>query len=313
MGSVMGVYDAVLLVGFGGPDRPGEAVRFIRGVLGERPGVEGRVAEVAARYEAIGGASPFNRLTGEQAHALELALRRRGPGVPVRVALRHWEPRAETVLRGLAAEGRRRVLAVVLAPYQSAVTWDAYLDAVRQVQDGLLVDFLPPWWDGPGFTGALADRVRETGAPLGERAIGDCAAGNDPRTALVFTAHALPMAQAVASPYRRQFEATARAVAGRLGREAFHLAYQSLPASAVEVTGPDILDLLPRLVSLGHRSVVVVPAGFLCDHLEVLYDLDVAARTRAEELGLGWHRAATVGSHPLFIGMLADQVADRLR
>ncbi len=301
-------YDNILLVAFGGPTPggclcggacPSEAHCFVEGILGKDPKRAARVKEVAAHYREIGGFSPFNELTFRQAEALQTALAQRGLKLPVRAGMRHWSPWIKDVVADIAKAGQKRTLAVVLAPHQSAVSWDWYLKVVSEAcaaaADAPSVDYVDPWPTHPGFVKAVAD---------GLRAHADAA--------LIFTAHAIPSAIADKSPYARQFQDTAAAVARELGRPDYHCAYQSQASdSTVAWTRPDINDLIRDLAKQGVRKVVVSPIGFLCDHVEVLYDLDVAARRTAKEAGIGFTRAATVGSHPAFIGMLADLITAR--
>ena len=304
-------FDGILLVAFGGPvpgccgarqPCPGEATCFVEGVLGRNPGRADRVEEVAAHYRHLGGFSPFQRGTEVQAAALEGSLRNLGFPLPVFCAYRHWTPYVKDVLAGLARSGRRRVLAVVMAPHQSSVSWDWYLKVVAEGLEPLgasapEVAFLDPWWDHPGFVEACAARVAEVLMPGAE---------------LLFTAHAIPEALARTSPYRKQFRETAEAVAGRLGMP-FSLAYQSGPGEAsAPWTGPDIVEHLEEHAAPG-KNFVTAPVGFLVDNVEVLYDLDVAARKAAQAKGAGFARAPSVGTHRAFIGMLATRIAVRCK
>lgn len=309
-------FDGILLVAFGGPTEgcckaadpcPGEARCFVEGVLGRNPARAARVEEVAAHYRQLGGYSQFNRYTGEQAAALGQALRERGLDLPVRAGFRHWNPYVKEVLAGMALEGMRKVLAVILAPHQSTVSWDWYVKVVGEALDPLgaeapEVAYLDPWWKEKGFVEANAARIVE--------ALSAWDPVRRARAEILFTAHAIPRAIARTSPYERQFQETALAVSSKLGRP-FSLAYQSGPDEpASPWTGPDIGAFLQERAGPG-MDFVVSPVGFLCDNVEVLYDLDVAARGIAEGRGSGFLRAGTVGTHPAFIGMLADRIAAR--
>ncbi len=317
----MSAFDGVLLVAFGGPTPgcckahdpcPGEAYCFVEGVLGRDTRRTARVEEVAAHYRHLGGFSRFNEFTAAQGEALGAELARRGLHLPVHAGYRHWSPFVKDVMADLAARGHRRLLAIVLAPHQSTVSWDWYLKVVAEARDPLgdkapEVAFLDPWWTHDGFVAACAGRVTEAAAAWGpgwqERAA---------RAELVFTAHAIPHAIARTGPYVRQFTETAGAVARKLGRP-FSLAFQSGPENpSIPWTGPDIVEVIREKAGKG-RDFIVAPVGFLCDNVEVLYDLDVAARGEAESRGSGFVRAGTVGTHPAFIGMLADLVLARSR
>lgn len=311
-------FDGVLLVAFGGPvpgcckahnPCPGEAYCFVEGVLGRDTQRTARVEEVAAHYRHLGGFSRFNEFTAAQGEALHAELSRRGLDLPVHAGYRHWNPYIKDVMADLAARGHRRLLAVVLAPHQSTVSWDWYLKVVAEARDPLgagapEVAYLDPWWTHDGFVTACADRIRE--------ALSAWEPGRAARAGLVFTAHAIPHAIARTGPYVHQFAETAEAVAERLGRP-FSLAYQSGPEKpAIPWTGPDIAEVIREKGAKG-MDFIVAPVGFLCDNVEVLYDLDVAARSEAESRGSGFARAGTVGTHPRFIGMLADLIVERMR
>lgn len=312
----MSGFDSVLLVAFGGPTPgcckahdpcPGEAHCFVEGVLGRDTQRAARVEEVAAHYRHLGGFSRFNEFTAAQGEALRAELARRGLPLPVHAGYRHWRPSLREVVADLAGRGHRDVLAVVMAPHQSTVSWDWYLKVVEEARDPLgpdapRVTYLDPWWTRDGFVTACADRIREAMAGWGPAR----AAGAE----LVFTAHAIPHAIARTGPYVRQFTETAEAVAKRIERP-FSLAYQSGPENpAIPWTGPDICEVIREKGKKG-TDFVVAPVGFLCDNVEVQYDLDVAARKEAESRGAGFARAAMVGTHPAFIGMLADLICEK--
>ena len=312
--------DGVLMVGFGGPTPgccqrydpcPGrEAACFVRAVVGERPGAQARIDEVAAHYDVFGGYSPFNALTLQQAESVSTALQTRGHTLPVRVGMRFWPPYVDTVLADMTDAGYRHLLGVILSPFQCAASWEHYQQAVADGAAALgerrpQVTYLSPWHTRTGFVEAIADGVGQAAASLGE------ARGN--AAALVYTAHAIPEPMAERAPYRRQFHETAAAVTKRLGRREHRIAYQS------EVTGtpvawlqPDVNEVVQKVSEDGFRDVIVAPIGFLCDHMEVLYDLDVQAKATAEACGLGYVRSGTVSNHPAFVAMLTELISTHL-
>ena len=314
-------FDGVLFVGFGGPTPgccerfspcPGsEAVCFVRAIIGEHPGVQARLAEVAAHYTHLGGFSPFNALTLQQAHSVAARLQAQGVSVPVRVGMRYWPPYVRDVLREMAAQGRRHLLAVILSPFQCTASWEAYQQVVAEGvralgSQGPRVTYLVPWYTHPGFIEAIAATVQQASQVLGP--------ARAQRAALIYTAHAIPQTMATGAPYTQQFATTAAAAAQRLGRQDYRLAYQS------QATGtpfpwlqPDINDAIVQVQAEGYRDVIVAPIGFLCDHVEVLYDLDIQARDTALACGLTYVRAATVGTHTAFLTMLSELLAERLR
>lgn len=316
----MTLIDGLLVLGFGGPTpgccgrravcpkTPGcEAECFVAGILGDNPARAPRVAEVTAHYQHLGGFSPYNRLTQRQADALRAELARRGHALAVACGYRHWAPWAGDALRELHRAGSRNALILIMAPHQSSVSWDWYLKHAAEAAEKLgddaprLVGVAAPWWDQPGYIEALAARVRE--ATAGWSAARFAAAE------LVFTAHAIPQPVESTSPYRRQFADSARLAAERLGHPEHVIAFQSQPGdSRIPWSSPTIEQAVRDAHAKGRKDVVVEAAGFLVDHTEVLYDLDVEAKALAAELGIGFHRAACVHDHPAFIALLADQV-----
>ncbi len=313
-------YDNVLLVAFGGPTEegcglcdlgcPGLAACFIKGIVGDTPSNQERITEVAAHYNALGGTSPFNKLTFGQASALQDALSERNIKMPVRAGMRHWRPYLKDVIGQISDNGERHTLAVIMAPHQSKVSWEWYQQVVTRATNEIgegapIVKYLDPWFEGPGYAEAIADLIREKTRDLGEERFNNAA--------LVFTAHSIPVSVAEIGPYSQQFEATAAAVAEYLGKDKHTIAYQSQAhVAGVPWTSPDINDLIRSLKQEGVEDMIVSPIGFLCDHIEVLYDLDVEAKETAAECGIGFWRAETVGSHPKFIGMIADLISDRV-
>jgi len=299
-------FDAVLLVAFGGPTASHEIRPFLERVAQGRLIPPERLLEVARHYERMpSGRSPLNELTFAQARALEAELAAGGAALPVFVGMRNWHPFLHDTLAAMADKGLTRAVGVILSAFRTEASWERYqqdvADARARVAGAPAVAFAGAWLAHPQFVDAVADRARAAfaGVPVAERG----------RTALVFTAHSVPVAMAGASPYVADFTTASRAVAERLGHTRWSLAYQSRSGSPGEPwLGPDVGEELARLADAGERHAVVTPIGFLCDHVEVLYDLDVEARELAAARGLTMHRAAAVNAHPAFIAMLADLV-----
>ncbi len=302
----MSAVDSVLLVAFGGPTARHEIRPFLEIVTRGRGIPAGRLEEVAHHYEQMpGGRSPLAELTFAQARRLEQALAQTGPALPVFVGMRNWHPFLHETLAEMAGKGARRTLGIILSPLRTEASWERYMQDVAEARARVArapeVGFAPAWFEYPRFVAAVADRTR---AALGE--IPEDARASTP---LVFTAHSVPVAMAEASPYVSDLTAAARAVARRLGHARWSVAYQSRSGSPRESwLEPDVTSVLRRLAADGERHAVVVPMGFVCDHVEVLYDLDVEARRVAAAAGLSLHRAATVNDHPEFIAMLAELV-----
>ncbi len=301
--------DGVLLLAFGGPTRAEEIRPFLANVLRGREHAvpTSRIDEVVRHYEAIGGRSPLNDLTFRQAHKLEATLAVTGPALRVYVGMRNWEPYLTDTLARMAGDGVRHAVGVILSPHASEASRERYLEEVEAARAALgarapEVRWVGAWHTHPCFVTAVADAVTAALVTL--------PAARRAAAPLVFTAHSVPVAMAARAPYVAEITASARAVAERLGRTRWQVAYQSRSGSPHEPwLEPDVNDALRALAADGARDVVVVPVGFVCDHVEVLYDLDVAARATARAAGLGFARASTVNDHPLFIQMLAEVVA----
>ncbi|MBI2152830.1 MAG: ferrochelatase [Candidatus Rokubacteria bacterium] len=307
----MSVVDSVLLIAFGGPEKPEDIRPFLQIVTAGRHIPAERLEEVAHHYEVIGGRSPLNDLTLLQAEGLRRALTRDGLSVPVYVGMRNWHPFFHEALAEMKDKGHRRALGIILSSFETEASWDRYVGDVAAAREKVgpgapEVSYAPPWFDHPRFIEAAGDRVRAVLSAI--------PADRRKATPLVFTAHSVPTAMADGSPYVAQFTAASRAVAARLGYPRWSVAYQSRSGSPPDPwLEPDICDVLRGLAKEGVGDVVVAPIGFVSDHVEVLYDLDVEARRLAEELGLRFHRAGAVNDHPAFIEMLAGLAKAGLR
>lgn len=302
-------FDAVLLIAFGGPTAPHEIRPFLANVTRGRPIPPARLEEVAHHYDKMGGRSPLNELTFRQAEALRARLAADGLELPVYVGMRNWHPYLAETLRAMRDAGVRRALGVILSAHDSEAGWQRYVADVGAAQAEIRaagescpeIDFAPNWHDEPGYVNAAAARIAAVMAdiPPSERT----------DTALVFTAHSIPTAMASASTYVAQFGRTAELVAGALGHRRWELAYQSRSGRPEDPwLEPDVNRVIERLAAARDTRVVVAPIGFVCDHVEVLYDLDDEARATAERCGIALLRAGTVSDHPDFIAMLASLV-----
>ncbi len=291
---------AIMIVGFGGPTSPAEIRPFLDRVLQGRPVPRERYEEVVHHYELLGGRSPYNDLTMRQAAALRERLRRDGIDVPVAVAMRNTAPLIDDALRELSAQGVRRAFGFILAAHRCEASWQRYqgdLDAARERVGAAApaIEYPAAWHNHPLFIAAAADRVRD--------AIAQLAAADRERAELIFTAHSIPVAMASRAPYIDQLKESAALVAAAVGKSNWRIAYQSRSGSPREPwLEPDVNEVLRRL---GGGAVVLVPIGFLCDHVEVLYDLDIEAAQIARAAGVAMVRAATVSDHQSFIEMMA--------
>ncbi len=303
-------YGAVLLIAYGGPERREDIRPYLANVLGGRRVPPERVEEVVHHYERFDGRSPLTELTRRQAAALEADLRGRGRGLPVHVGMRNWTPYLHEALAHMRDAGVRRAIGIVMAPHQSYASWEQYLENVADARGRVgagapQVDYVEPWFDRPAFIEAQADRAAA--------AFAEVAADRRRTVPLVFTAHSIPAEMAARSPYAAQVATSARLVVERLGHPRWSVAYQSRSGDPRDPwLEPDIRVVVRSLADEGEREIVVVPIGFVSDHIEVLYDLDTEARAEANRAGIRFHRAGTVMDHPAFIRMLGDLVLARV-
>ncbi len=299
--------DSVLLIAFGGPEKREDIRPFLEIVSAGRRIPPERLEEVARHYEAIGGRSPLNELTMRQAEGLREALQRDGKPTAVYVGMRNWHPFLHETLAEMRDRGCRRALGIILSSFQTEASWERYVADVSAAREKAgagapEVVYAPPWAEHPRFVDAMVARAAD--------ALAHVPAATRADALLVFTAHSVPVAMASGSPYARQLETAALVIAGRLGHARWQVVYQSRSGAPSDPwLGPDICDALRGVKGQGIEDVVVVPIGFVCDHVEVLYDLDVQARAVAAGAGLRFHRAQTANDHPAFIAMLADLVA----
>ena len=290
--------DHAFLIGFGGPESPEEVRPFLERLARGTRIPEERLREVESHYRMTGGFSPYNT------HARRLFAKLQGElETPLFLGMRNWQPFLADTLRGIADHGLRSGLAVVLAPHRSEASFGRYLEGLRSAvrEAGVSIEYrtLPPWHDHPGFIGAQAERIR----PFW----GDGAGKH-----LLFTAHSIPLEMARTSSYAAEIETSSRAVAGAVGASRWSVAYQSRSGPPGQPwLEPDVRAEILRLKAEGIREVIAVPVGFLFDHTEVLYDLDVEAKQAAEAEGLKFLRAPTVMAHPQFVRMLAELIKEQ--
>jgi protoporphyrin/coproporphyrin ferrochelatase len=304
-------FDAVLYVGFGGPECLDDIRPFLANVLRGRRIPPARIEEVAHHYELFGGVSPINAITERQARALEAVLRTRGLDLPVRVGARNWRPMLADTCRALHAAGARRLLMLIAAAHRSYSSCEQYKQNLWQVQEELAAEGLPPfdvayapdWHLAPGVLDAVAARIAIARAALPEP-LRD-------RARLVFTAHSIPTTMPGADRYVMQLRDSATSVAALVHARDWALVFQSRSGRPEDPwLEPDVNDYLREARASGLDAAILVPIGFLADHVEVLYDLDVEARATADAIGLALARAEAVNDHPRFIEALADVVSE---
>jgi ferrochelatase len=299
-------YDAVLLIAFGGPEQMEDVRPFLANVLKGRPVPPQRLEEVIHHYELFSGRSPLNDITFRQARALQVLLEREGLRLPVYVGMRNWSPYLYDTLTQMADEGIRHAVGFILSAQQSEAGWERYQENVATAREHLgarapTIAYAPGWHNHPLFIEAVADLTRQAFAALPRERRAE--------VPLVFTAHSVPVAMPGTPRYVQQIAEGARLVAEKLGHSNWLIAYQSRSGDPrTPWLEPDIGAVLLQLAATGAHDVVVVPIGFVCDHIEVLYDLDTEARQIATAHGLNMIRAGTVNDHPVFIRMMADVV-----
>jgi protoporphyrin/coproporphyrin ferrochelatase len=304
------MYDALLVVSFGGPESTEDVMPFLENVTRGRNIPRERLAEVAEHYYHFGGKSPINDQNRSLIAALESELKRQAIDLPIYWGNRNWQPFLPDALRAMRDDGVKNALAFITSGYSSYSGCRQYREnlgaAQAEVGEGApKLDKLRVFYNHPAFVEACAERVRE--------AMGQFAGGESERPRLVATAHSIPSSMAETSNYEVQLRETARLVAERLDFDDWDLAFQSRSGPPSQPwLGPDILDHLRQLADRGVENVIVSPLGFLSDHMEILYDLDTEAAELARELGMTMVRAKTVGTHPAFVQTIVQLIRERI-
>ena len=304
----MAVFDSVLVISFGGPGGRDDIRPFLANVLRGRRIPPERVEEVAHHYELFDGVSPLTRITLHQAVGLQRSLAAAGRPLPVYVGMRNWDPYLADTLRAMHAAGHRRAIGFIGAAHHSYSSCQQYRENVTAARAELRADgpdidvtYVGSWFDHPLFIAANAAHVREAQQKLPETVRASAR--------LVCTAHSIPVSMADRSQYRQQLEETARLVARAAGMNDWALVYQSRSGRPQDPwLEPDVCQYLRGEREKGLAAAVVAPIGFVCDHIEVLYDLDTEAAQVCADIGLAMARAEAVNDDPLFLDMMADVV-----
>lgn len=303
-------FDALLVVSFGGPEGPEDVLPFLENVTRGRGVPRERLEEVAHHYELFGGVSPLNRQNRELIAALRTELDLHGVELPIYFGNRNWHPLLTDTLREMTDAGIERALAFFTSAYSSYSGCRQYRENIHTAQEAIgsrapEVLRTRMFFNHPGFVEANADHVRE--------ALNAVPAARREAAHVAFTAHSIPSAMAAGCRYEQQLHETARLVSGAVGASDTAVVYQSRSGPpTVPWLEPDVLDHLDGLAARGVKDVVLAPIGFVSDHVEILYDLDVEARERAAELGLDVVRARTASTHPAYVAMIRELVQERL-
>jgi ferrochelatase len=290
---------AVLVIAYGGPGRIDDVEPYLIDVRGGRATKPQLVQEIRERYARIGGRSPILELTRAQAAGVARAL---SDDFAVYVGMRHWHPYIAEAVEEIVRAGQGRVVGVVMAPHYSGMSVGAYEEKLLEaVQGRLEVALVRSWWEHPRFLDAVAGHVTEALQRFPQPSA----------VQVVFTAHSLPQRiLASGDPYPAELQASVAAVADRLRPplKNWRFAYQSAGATSEPWLGPDVEDVITELARARHKAVLLVPIGFVCDHVEILYDIDVECQGLAKRLGIQLERVASLNDDPGLVAAVADVV-----
>jgi ferrochelatase len=294
---------AILLLAHGSPESPADIPEFMQHITGGRPMPEAVIKEITHRYSLI-GKSPLTEISMRQAEALQAKI-----GIPVYVGMRNWKPFIGDAVQQIASAGIEKVVAICLAPQNSSTSVGLYSKALAdERKPGMAVQFVESWHDHPLLIQALAERLE----PVWRQASAEAGSA----VPVIFTAHSVPMRTIQAGdPYENQTKETAQLVGRRitgLTPELQHFAFQSQGMSGGPWLGPTVESAMLEQKRRGHKGVVIAPIGFVCDHVEVLYDIDISFRQFAREQELKMWRPESLNTSPTFIAALAKLAATRM-
>jgi ferrochelatase len=303
-------YEAVLLISYGGPEKPDDVLPFLENVLAGTHVPRERIVEVARRYDLFGGVSPVNAESRALVAALVTELNEHGPHVPVYWGNRHWHPFLAEAIQQMADDGVRRAVAFVTSAFGSYPGCRRYLEEIEAARqsvgpDAPQIDKLRLFYNHPGFIESTCDRVRA--------ALGEIPAERRPEARIVYTAHSIPVPMARKCRYEAQLHEACRLVSERLDRADWALVYQSRSGRPSDPwLEPSLGDHLRQLADEGTvRDLVIAPIGYLYENMEIVYDLDVEAASLCDQLGLNVVRSAVVGAHPRFVTMIRELILER--
>lgn len=297
-----GKFDHVLLIGFGGPEKAEDVWPFLLEVTRGTRIPEERLKDVLHHYELVGGASPYNSavrklesgLLEMLAHTLEL---------PVFTGMKNWHPFMKDTLLKIQKRGFSKGIGVVLAPHRSDASWDKYLRCVEEAKAeagvNIEYEYIHAWHDHPGFTVPYAEAVKKT-------------IKDKLKTYVIFCAHSIPVEMAAKSNYAQEFKESSHLAAKEAGIFSWGIAYQSRSGSPKQPwLEPDVCSVISEIDTERFSEVLLVPIGFLCENVEILFDLDIEAKDAAEKKGLVYRRSPTVMEHPRFISLLNERILEK--
>jgi protoporphyrin/coproporphyrin ferrochelatase len=296
-------YDAFLLLSFGGPEGPDDVMPFLRNVTRERNVPDERLQSVADHYNHFDGVSPLNR---RLLVAIQEGFTARGLDLPTYWGNRNWHPMLKDTVAEMAVQGVRRAITLVTSAYSSYSGCRQYIQDIENARRSVgefapVIDKIPPFWAHPMFLRANEQQVLVALEELGDY--------DGASTFIIFTAHSIPETMATNCDYEHQLRSIAGQLAAEIGTVNYALAYQSRSGPPSQPwLQPDVCDVIRHATVRGARRFLIHPVGFVADHMEVLYDLDVEARQLCEELGVEMVRSSTVGTHKDFVNMICDLV-----
>ena len=298
-------FDAILMIGYGAPERIEDIRPFLQNVAKGRPIPPERLKEVAHHYELFAGKSPLNEYTYKQASGLQNKLAENGYEIPVYVGMRNWHPFIPDTIREMSEKGVKKAIGMIMAAHQSDASWERYQRDVQEALTELGIEmefkYSAPLFDHPLFIEDSADRVLDC--------LNEIPPEEYSQTMILFTAHSIPTPMAEASPYVEQLMTTARLIAQRLNYDNWRLVYQSRSGRPTDPwLEPDVCDVIEEIAKEGVKNVIAQPIGFICDHIEVLFDIGIEAQEVSDEAGINLLRAKTVNDDLKFIEAMADVV-----
>ncbi len=303
-------YDAILLVSFGGPEGRDDVLPFLENVLRGRNVPRERMLEVAEHYYHYDGVSPINAQNRELIAALEKRLQADGPFLPVYFGNRNWHPMMKDTLTQMKEDGVKRALALITSSFSCYSGCRQYRENIYAAQDEIgegapHVDKIRVFYNHPGFVETMADRLAEALSEFPEEVRRS--------VHFTFTAHSIPQSMSDGSDYVKQLSESSRLVAENFPENPWKLVYQSRSGPPQQPwLEPDICDHINELATEGHKNMIIIPIGFISDHMEVMFDLDTEAMEESEKLGIKMVRAKTAGTHPRFIEMLRELILERV-
>jgi ferrochelatase len=298
-------FNSILMIGYGGPDRPEDIRPFLENVCKGLNIPKDRIEEVVHHYELIGGRSPLNDLTYRQAISLEHQLKQMGYDLPVFIGMRNWEPFIADTLKIMKREQSLNAIGIILAAHRCDASWERYYRDIEQAKEqteiDLNIEYIEPQFDNPLFIESCADQIARSFYEIPDEQRAD--------TKIIFTAHSIPVSMAEQSPYVQQLNTTAKLIAETLDHENWLLCYQSRSGRPSDPwLEPDVCDVIEELAGQNVKHVIIQAIGFICDHVEVMYDIGVEAFKVCRHFGIKMHRANTVNDDPKFLRGLANSV-----